>query len=334
MVDPEFRIERGKLKGIDALVIGKILENKVNEAPYQTTYIKFPGHQYKKAMDILNTNIDPTYVKMDIVDNDGDGNVIVYFNFKHEAGFDDMYDDIGTPSGEFYQEPEENPEAFLYDVVMDLRANDIEMTGMSHDIDDMDELAESSESDYLKRMNDPLSMKWRTKSISKVTPSVRASNPNSEKEKGLSLKDKQLIAQLKRQRERVMSDMEQEAEPTGGPISDKYGDILHKIDTAIEKIAAKGVRPKSTHYDDRNVQEYMGEGQKEALYGDPKMDKAWADKIKELSKDELKTLKSKLHKAGYGAGNQWSGSKESMVKFQYVDALLSEDISDEEADKI
>jgi hypothetical protein len=113
------------------------LEESLNEAPYQTTYIKFPGHQYKKAMDILNTNIDPTYVKMDIVDNDGDGNVIVYFNFKHEAGFDDMYDDSENPDSEFYQEPEENPEAFLYDVVMDLRANDIEMTGMSHDVDDI-----------------------------------------------------------------------------------------------------------------------------------------------------------------------------------------------------
>jgi hypothetical protein len=43
-----------------------------------------------------------------------------------------------------------------------------------------------------------------------------------------------------------MRDMEQEAEPEGGPIADKYGDMLNKIDAAIAK--AKGTKPKS--YDD------------------------------------------------------------------------------------
>lgn len=37
MVDPEFRIERGKLKGVDALVVGQILENKVLSTS-KTTY--------------------------------------------------------------------------------------------------------------------------------------------------------------------------------------------------------------------------------------------------------------------------------------------------------
>ena len=105
-------------------------------------YIKVKSHDYKKAMAILDQNIDPTYVKMDIVDNDGAGNVIIYFMFKHEAGFDDMYDDSENPDSEFYQEPDEDPQAFIYDVVMDLRANAIELADHS---EDMYEAADNSD---------------------------------------------------------------------------------------------------------------------------------------------------------------------------------------------
>ena len=70
-------------------------------------YIKVKSHDYKKAMAILDQNVDPTYVKMEVVDNDGAGNVVIYFIFKHESGFDDMYDDPeGRDSEELYQEPE------------------------------------------------------------------------------------------------------------------------------------------------------------------------------------------------------------------------------------
>jgi hypothetical protein len=36
-------------------------------------YIKVKAHDYKKAMAILDQNVDPTYVKMEVVDNDGAG---------------------------------------------------------------------------------------------------------------------------------------------------------------------------------------------------------------------------------------------------------------------
>ena len=100
-------------------------------------YIKVPTKEYKKAQAILNQNIDPTYVKMEVVDNDGAGNVIFYFIFKHEDGFDDMYDDSGDTDSEFYQEPEEDGGAFVYDAAMDLQANDI--TVVSHSADDLAE---------------------------------------------------------------------------------------------------------------------------------------------------------------------------------------------------
>jgi len=47
------------------------------------------------------------------------------------------------------------------------------------------------------------------------------------------------IAFLKKEREQLMRDMEQEAEPEGGPIADEYGDKLNKIDTAIVKLSGR-----------------------------------------------------------------------------------------------
>ena len=50
-----------------------------------------------------------------------------------------------------------------------------------------------------------------------------------------------MLAKLKRKRAEVMRDMEQEAEPEGGPIADKYGDMLNKIDDAIAKLKGEKV---------------------------------------------------------------------------------------------
>jgi hypothetical protein len=115
-------------------------------------YIKVPGREYKKAMSILDQNVDPTYVKTEVVDDDGAGNVIIYFVFRHEYGFDDMYDDPeGIENPEFYQEPDEDPSAFMYDVVMDLRANDITVVDSSADMDenyDPDQEQKDDEEDH------------------------------------------------------------------------------------------------------------------------------------------------------------------------------------------
>jgi hypothetical protein len=115
-------------------------------------YLKVSRGDYKKAMSILDQNVDPTYVKMEVVDNDGAGNVIIYFVFRHEYGFDDMYDDPeGKENPEFYQEPDEDPSAFMYDVVMDLRANDITVVDSSADMDenyDPDQEQKDDEEDH------------------------------------------------------------------------------------------------------------------------------------------------------------------------------------------
>ena len=214
---------------------------RLQEGPHQTTYIKIATSDYKKAMSILDDNIDPTYVKMDIVDDDGDGNVIIYFNFRHEDGFDDMYDDSENKDSEFYQEPEEDPAAFIYDVAMDLRANDIPVTGSSHDIDEA-----VDNSDWAMRVRNINQHGRQMKKLDKLKKSSPSINPNYKKGSSLSPKKRELLYRLQAKRRQVMRDMEQEAEPTGGPISDKYGDILNKIDNAIEKASGQ----KQMSYDD------------------------------------------------------------------------------------
>lgn len=125
---------KGHVKKIEDVAAGK----EVNEGEGDDHhYLKVPNRDYKKAMSILDQNVDPTYVKTEVVDDDGAGNVIIYFVFRHEYGFDDMYDDPeGKENPEFYQEPDEDPSAFMYDVVMDLRANDIAVVDSSAELDE------------------------------------------------------------------------------------------------------------------------------------------------------------------------------------------------------
>jgi len=124
--------------------------DEMNEAPHQTAYIKVPSADYKNAMSVLDANIDPTYVKMDIVDNDGDGNVIIYFNFR------------AKDAGEF----EEDVPAFIHDAAMDLKANGVAVVDASHDLEESKQTVkefgpmygsqntEYNESDDIKRIGE------------------------------------------------------------------------------------------------------------------------------------------------------------------------------------
>ena len=265
-------------------------------------YIKVKSHDYKKAMAILDQNVDPTYVKMDVVDDDGAGNTIIYFMFKHEAGFDDMYDDSENPDSEFYQEPDEDPQAFIYDVVMDLRANDIELAGHSAD---MDEAADNS--DWAMKIRNINQHGRQMKQVDKLKKNTPTTNPDYKKAIGNSPRVKAIIDKLEAKRAQVMRDMEQEAEPQGGPISDKYGDMLNKIDTALEK--ARG--GKVVHYDDRHVDTSTNENAIDpAEYGD--IGKAYLAGFKKqhtLSLDQLEQLGRKIVKQLYKGDFQAAKAK-------------------------
>jgi hypothetical protein len=89
---------------------------------------------------------------------------------------------------------------------------------------------------YLKEnldINNPVLMKFRASNnpnnITKNQPTPSLPNPNQSK-----------INFLTKERERIMFDMEQEAELEGGPIADMYGDKLDKIDKAIARLRGYG----------------------------------------------------------------------------------------------
>ena len=200
--------------------------NLKTEGPHQTTYIKVSKNDYKKAIQIIDQNIDTEYVNTDIVDDDGDGNVIVYFNF------------TTAMTGHPHYNPDIDPAEFIYDLSMDLEANGINITSASHDIKDFED-----DIDEVKDINDPVLMKLRA-TMDKIKRK-KAIVKGGERHTG---RKSELLAKLKAKRAQVMKDMENDPsiEPEGGPVADMYGDQLNKIDKDILK--ASGTKPKS--YDD------------------------------------------------------------------------------------
>ena len=68
----------------------------------------------------------------------------------------------------------------------------------------------------------------------KANQPKKSINPNYK-----AVKNASKIAFLKKEREQLMRDMEQEAEPEGGPIADEYGRKLNRIDAAIAKLSGR-----------------------------------------------------------------------------------------------
>jgi uncharacterized protein YodC (DUF2158 family) len=85
-------------------------------------------------------------------------------------------------------------------------------------------------------MNDPILMKMRA--AKDKLAKMRAANAGDDGNDKFFDNAKK-IAFLKKERERLMRDMEQEAEPEGGPIADEYGSKLNRIDAAIAKLSGR-----------------------------------------------------------------------------------------------
>ena len=90
-------------------------------------------------------------------------------------------------------------------------------------------------------INDPILVKMRA-----AKDAIKNKKSDFSKEYGDAVKvaygsDKNAkkLAFLKKEREQLMRDMEQEAEPEGGPIADEYGSKLNRIDKAIAKLSGR-----------------------------------------------------------------------------------------------
>ena len=85
-------------------------------------------------------------------------------------------------------------------------------------------------------INDPVLMKMRA---AKMKTANAGDDGNDKFFAKNAVRLKKLKA-LKDKRAEIMSDMEQEAEIEGGPIADRYGDMLNKIDKAIAMLQGQG----------------------------------------------------------------------------------------------
>jgi hypothetical protein len=87
-------------------------------------------------------------------------------------------------------------------------------------------------------INDPILMKARAAAFQRTQPKpelpkpVKTINPEWK-----AIKNADKIRALKKQRAQLMIDMEQEAEPEGGPIANRYGRELNKLDKAIAMLS-------------------------------------------------------------------------------------------------
>jgi hypothetical protein len=90
-------------------------------------------------------------------------------------------------------------------------------------------------------LNDPMLVRLRAAQIKRnkqAADRLKKAKSDKEKEKAekLAARNATKIKALKKKRAQVMRDMEQEAEMEGGPIADRYGRMLNKIDNDIIKL--------------------------------------------------------------------------------------------------
>jgi hypothetical protein len=188
-------------------------------------YIKVPRREYKKAMSILDGASDGNFVKMDFVDDDGAGNVIIYFEFS------DGYIASGQAN------------AYMYDAVSDLQAQDVTISDHSAELDEALDI------------NDPALMaarvaKMRADDMKKLdalkkSPEGKAAARAQASAERKEIQARALVQKLKAKRAEIEREMENDPdiEPQGGPVADMYGDQLNKIDNAIEKAASVYNKP-------------------------------------------------------------------------------------------
>ncbi len=192
------------------------LEDKLSDA--MVKYVSGPSDEEYDDMAAMQTPVDPSQLNKyiaeefkigDKVQLDDDGKVRTYTITKPgmRKGNERVKEE------EFYLT---SPGTIGFDATADwIRKNQINKNIAEGDI------------------NDPIAVKLRAAKAAKqqqdLAKTQKPVKDNSAK-----------IRALEKGRERIMFDMEQEAEPEGGPIADKYGAMLNRIDKAINKLKGYG----------------------------------------------------------------------------------------------
>ena len=113
-------------------------------------------------------------------------------------------------------------------------------------------------------LNDPVLMKMRA--AKDKLAKMRAANAGDDGNDKFFDNAKK-IAFLKKERAQLMRDMEQEAEPEGGPIADEYGSKLNRIDKAIVKLSGRKEMTYDQAIEENQTESKYKKGDKITYYG-------------------------------------------------------------------
>ena len=130
-----------------------------------------------------------------------------------------------------------------------------DIPGFEGTLDQLDDLYEESKYD----INDPILMRMRASK-----DAIKNKKPDLNKKSSSGSNNDTKLRVLKKERAQLMRDMEQEAEPEGGPIADEYGAKLNRIDDAIAKLSGR----KEMTYDQAIAENKISETVNEVKVGD------------------------------------------------------------------
>ena len=88
----------------------------------------------------------------------------------------------------------------------------------------------------LEKIKNKRAARYQYNQPKKSDPTIAQRGGHDKVYKDYLKEDANKIIALEKERERLMADMEQEAEPGGGPIADEYGVKLDRIDKALAKL--------------------------------------------------------------------------------------------------
>jgi len=152
-----------------------------------------------------------------------------------------------------------NLREFIQSEILNALSEDYDLDQAFNDAEPVDDSVNEMD------VNDPILVKLRAaqmkrnKDAAKKIEKQKKINPDYK-----ALKNAPKIKALKKKRAEIMRDMEQEAEPEGGKIADRYGKLLNKIDNDIIKL---GGNPMSESVNEEQLDEKLITFSNRAPYG-------------------------------------------------------------------